>query len=372
MRSIFTISFILLSVTMFAQKKEKTYNLLIGTYTQPGKSDGIYVYSFNASTGDLTPKAAATGIRNPSFLAISKDNGFVYAANETREGMVSAFAFDPASGNLRLLNTATAGGNGPCYVAVDEKRKVVFVGNYGGGSLSAIPVKPDGSLGDNVQTIQHEGSSVKSNQDKPHVHATVLSKDNKFLFVPDLGTDKVNIYKVDRTSSTPLTPAIPPSVSVDAGNGPRHFTFDPSGRNAYLIQEMTGVITAYTYAEGKLSPKQSITLPAQGTTGRIDAADIHISPDGKFLYGSLRGDINEIVIFSIDRTGLMTYVGRKSTGKTPRNFAIDPTGNFLLVANQSSDDVIVYRRDQKTGLLAETGKTISIGSPVCLIFSAAR
>jgi len=354
--------------TALAQKG-KTYNLLVGTYTQPGKSDGVYVYTFNSTTGELTAKSEAKGIRNPSFLAISRDRKYVYAVNETSDGTVSAFGFDSKSGALTLLNTAPSGGNGPCYVSTDDRGRFLFVGNYGGGSLTAIPIKNDGSLGSRIQTIQHEGKSIKDNQRQPHVHAAVLSKDDHFLFVPDLGTDKVNIYSVNYSSETPLKAST--FAGVEPGSGPRHFTFDSSGRNAFLIQEMTGVVTAYTYAEGKLIPKQSVSLPPANFNGRIDAADIHVSPDGKFLYASLRGDINEIVTLSIDRTGLMTYAGRQSTqGKTPRNFAIDPTGNFLLVANQNSDEIVVFRRDQNTGALHATDKKIAIGAPACLLFAA--
>lgn len=363
---------ILLSIAVMAtaQQKDKTYNLLIGTYTQPGKSDGIYVYTFNASTGELKPKSSVTNIKNPSFLAVSNDRKNVYAVNETGDGTVSSFRFDAATGALTLLNTAPAGGGSPCYVSTDARGRFVFVGNYGGGSLTAIPINRDGSLSQDVQTIQHEGSSVKPNQQKPHVHAAVLSKDDRFLFVPDLGTDKVNVYRINYSDKDPLTPANPGFVSLEPGNGPRHFTFDPSGKNAFLIQEMTGVVTAFTYSDGTLTPKQSLSLPPAGFTGKVDAADIHVSPDGKFLYASLRGDINEIVALSLDRSGLMTYAGRISTqGKTPRNFAIDPSGKFLLVANQNSDEVIVFRRDLKSGLLHPTDQKISVGAPVCLVFT---
>ena len=363
----------IMSLSVHLVEGQKTYNLLIGTYTQPGKSEGIYVYRFNTETGELSAKSELKGIKNPSFLAVSKDEKHVYSVGETNEGAVNAYTFDRTTGKLTLLNSASAGGNGPCYVAVDASNKFVFVGNYGGGSLSAVPVKSDGSLGTQIQTIVHEGKGIKSNQDKPHVHATVLSKDNRYLYVPDLGTDKINIYKVDGSKSSPLSPASPPFVSLEPGSGPRHFTFDPTGKYAFVIQEMTGVVTAFNVSDGNLTAKQSVTLPAEESKGRIDAADIHVSPDGKFLYGSLRGDINEIVIYSLGKNGSMTYAGRQSThGKTPRNFAIDPSGNYLLVANQNSDDITVFKRDHKTGLLTATGKKVSIGSPVCLVFVAEK
>ena len=349
-----------------------TFNLLIGTYTKPGKSNGIYVYSFNSETGDFKYKAEVGDIINPSFLVVTQDRKQVYAVSETGngQGSISAYSFDGQTGNLTYLNSASSGGDGPCYVTVDDNNQYVFVGNYSGGSLSAIPIKTDGSLGHDIQTIKHQGSSVnKSNQNKPHVHATVLSPDNRYLFVPDLGTDKVNIYKVDVANSEPLTPAASAFVSVKPGSGPRHFTFHQNNKHAYVIQEMMGIITVFDYDDGRLSAKQSVTMTSPDFKGKIDAADIHISPDGKFLYGSLRGDINELVIYAIEENGELTYQGRQSTmGLNPRNFGIDPTGNFLLVGNNRSDQITIFKRDHETGLLTPTGKKISVGSPVCIKF----
>ena len=374
MKTFITLSLVITTILMANAQSPKTYNLIVGTYTNPGKSNGMYVYTFNSETGELTYKAESSAIKNPSFLAVSNDRKHVYAVSEVGDGSVNAFRYDPASGKLEFVNSAPAGGNSPCYVSVDNKNKFAFVGNYGGGSLSAVPINPDGSLSDKVQFIQHQGSSInKGNQEKPHVHATLLSKDGKYLFVPDLGTDKINIYQVDAAKAQPLTPASQPFVSVTPGSGPRHFTFHPNGKWAFLIQEITGVVTAFEYSNGKLTARESVTLVSPGSTGRIDAADIHVSPDGKFLYGSLRGDINEIVICSIDNGGKLALAGRQSTlGKTPRNFAIDPTGKFLLVANQNSDKIIVFKRDEKTGLLAATGTKISIGAPVCLVFTNSK
>jgi len=372
MKTFTTFLLIIGAIFMANAQSSKTYNLIVGTYTNPGKSNGMYVYTFNSETGELTFKSESPAIKNPSFLTVSSNRKFVYAVSEVGEGSVNAFKYDAASGKLVFINSASAGGNGPCYVSVDNKNKFAFVGNYGGGSLAAVPINSDGSLSDKIQSIQHQGSSInKGNQEKPHVHATLLSKDDKYLFVPDLGTDKINIYKVDATKAQPLTPAAQPFVSITPGGGPRHFAFHPNGKTAYLIQEMTGVVTAFEYSNGKLTTKESVALPSAGSKGKIDAADIHVSPDGKFLYGSLRGDVNEIVICSIDNSGKLTLAGRQSTlGKTPRNFAIDPTGKFLLVGNQNSDNIIVFKRDQKTGLLSATGTKISIGAPVCLVFTA--
>lgn len=362
-----------LLLTVEAQQSSKTFNLVVGTYTKSGKSNGIYVYSFDAETGRLMQKAESPPIKNPSFVAVSEDRRHIYAVSELDNGGggVSAFTFDPASGKIAFINSVSSGCNGPCYVSVDRKNTLVFVGNYGGGCLSAIAVNADGSLSDKTQTIQHTGKSIKPNQDTPHVHATVLSADDRYLFVPDLGTDKINIYQVDTDKAQPLTPTAQGFAGIAAGGGPRHFTFHPNGKWAYVIHENTGDVTAFDYAKGELKSKATVALLRAGAQGPVSAADIHISPDGKFLYGSLRGDQNEIVVCSIGKSGELTVVGRQSTqGKTPRNFAIDPTGNFLLVGNQNSDTIVVFKRDQKTGLLTPTGTEVSVGSPVCLKFVA--
>jgi 6-phosphogluconolactonase len=364
-----------MSQPTYAQiSKSNMYNLLIGTYTRSGKSVGIYVYTFNAETGEFTYKSEAPGIKNPSFLVVSKDRKNVYSVSEVGGGGgVSAFSFDSSTGKLEFLNSFSSGGSGPCYVTVDDQKKYVFAGNYGGGSLCAIPVQSDdGSLGRSIQSIRHSGSSINREQDRARVHATVLSPDNRYLFVPDLGIDKVHIYNVDITKPNPLTPAEQPFVSVETGSGPRHFTFHPNGKFAYVIQEITGIVTAFDYKDGRLTTIQSVSMPSpdyKGPADHADAADIHISPDGRFLYGSLRGEINEIVIYTIDENGKLTYAGRQSTlGQGPRNFALDPTGTFLLVGNSRNDEIVIFKRDQNNGLLTDTGKRISVGSPVCLKF----
>lgn len=367
---------IMISISAIVQGQvstDKVLDLLIGTYSKLGQVESIFVYSFNVETGEAFKKASIGDIVSPSFLTISKDRKFVYAVSEAGDGTVHAFSFNAGTGQLVFLNKASAGGNGPCHLSVDEKNRFVFVGNYGAGSLSAIPINPDGSLNSVIQTIVHEGKSIKPNQEKPHVHATVLSPDEKYLMVPDLGTDKVNIYQIDYTNSKPLSPAVPAFVSVTTGGGPRHFTFHPNGKWAYVIHENTGAVTSFDYEDGKLKEKETIQMAPNGFSGKIDAADIHVSPDGKFLYGSLRGDLNEIGILSIDKKGKLKFIGRQSTGgKIPRNFAIDPTGNFLLVGNQNSDEIVLFKRDQKTGMLSNTGKKISVDKPVCLKFVKAQ
>ncbi|MFN8346379.1 MAG: lactonase family protein [Spirosomataceae bacterium] len=354
----------LMSIAGFGQNKD--LYLFIGTYTSK-TSEGIYVYKFNTQTGDFSPVSIAKGIKNPSFLALSPDNRYLYSVAEMSGGAVSAFAFDKQSGNLTMLNTQSAGGNGPCHVAVDKTGKWVMVGNYGGGSLSILPVQADGSLGAATQTIQHEGKSVNTaRQEKPHVHSINIAPNNKDVFVPDLGTDKIMTYTLD-TKAGKLLPGNPPFTSTTPGAGPRHFTFHPNGKWAYVINELDATMTGFQYKSGKLEPYQTVsTLPAD-YTGQKWCADIHISPDGKFLYGSNRAH-ESLVIFSIHpKTGELIYVGHQNVlGKTPRNFMIDPTGKWVLVANQDSDNVVIFSRDMKTGQLTPTGKEIKVSMPVCL------
>ena len=365
------VAFCLINMANSQNNKNRAYYLLIGTYTISSKSDGIYVYNFNSQTGDLNLQSKVAGEENPSYLDISRDGKKVYCVNEVRDGQISAFDFNTSSGELLFLNRVSSGGSGPCYVTVDDDNKFLYVGNYNSGSLSAIALKTDGSLATDNQNIQHTGSSInKSRQAGPHVHATVLSPDGRYLYTPDLGTDLVNIYQVDAAKiSRPLVPADPAQVTVEAGSGPRHLTFHPNSKFAYLIHEMAGLISAYEYDDGKLTEIQTITMLSPDFKGRTGAADIHVSPDGQFLYGSNRGDANEIVIYAIEKNGNLKYAGRQKTlGDSPRNFVIDPSGNFLLVANQNSNEVIIFNRDQKSGLLTPSGKSIQVSKPVCLKF----
>lgn len=359
------------SLLQAQNKTNNEYNLLIGTYTASATSDGIYCYSFNTETGNVTLKAALSGVENPSYLAVSRDGNHVYAVNEGRTGSVNSFLFDKATGVLSFQNKVSSGGSGPCYVSVDDKNKFVFAGNYNSGNLVAVSLKEDGSFGAEPQFIKHEGSSIdKGRQAGPHVHCTVLSPDNKYLLTSDLGTDKINIYNIDQANLTqPLSPASQESVSVKPGSGPRHITFHTDSKTAYVIQEMGSMITVFDYKNGTLTEKQTITMLAPDYKGRVGAADIHVSDDGKFLYASNRGEANEIVIYSIGKKGMLTYAGRASTlGKAPRNFVIDPSGKFLLVANQDTNEIIFFKRDPKTGLITPTGNKIQVSKPVCLKF----
>ncbi|QDK79767.1 lactonase family protein [Spirosoma sp. KCTC 42546] len=356
----------LMSQFNFAQSPD--YYLYVGTYTRK-TSEGIYVFRFNTQTGDFTPVGIAKGVTNPCFLAISTDHRFLYANGGNTGDSVRAFSIDKESHKLTLLNSEASDGKGGAHIAVDKTGKWVIVGNYTSGSVSVLPTKADGSLGKVSQVIQHEGKSIDpERQTKPYVHSINIAPNNKDVFVPDLGTDKIMTYALDAKTGQ-LAAGNPPFTAVTPGSGPRHFTFHPTGKFAYVIQEMGATITGFTYKSGALETIQTIKLLPEEYTGRKWAADLHISPDGRFLYGSNRAH-ESLTIFSIDpKTGQLTLVDHQPVnGKTPRNFAIDPTGNFVLVANQDSDNITIFKRDKQTGKLTPTGKEIAVSMPVCLKF----
>lgn len=361
-----------ISIAVSAQPNGHLY-LLTGGYTKPTADNGIAVYDFNTQTGTLQFLSVTGGIENPSYLAISKNKKNVYAVSEKNAGTgaIAAYAFNAASGTLQLINQSSAGGRGPCYISVDDAGTHTFVANYGDGSLAAVTINKDGSLDTNaVQSIQHTGSSIdKDNQKGPHAHSTVLTPDNRFLLCADLGTDQVYVYRFNAAGSQSLESATPAYVKVTPGSGPRHSVFHPNGKYVYVVNELSGTIDAFDYKEGVLHPKQTITMLPTGFAGIIEAADIHISPDGKFLYASNREVRNELVIYAIAKNGILRFIARQPVlGAVPRNFVIDPTGNFLLVANQKTNEVVVFRRNAANGLLRYTGNKITVKAPSCLKF----
>lgn len=342
--------------------------MLVGTYTDNSPSRGIYVYRFNSVTG-AAEEVSHTISPNPSYLAVSPDQRFVYAIYENAAGgnggEIAAFAFNKNDGTLQFLNKLPTGGDHPCHVETDHSGRWVFAGNYTSGSLSVFPVKSDGSLDSASTHIRHQGSGPdKKRQASPHVHCTRISPDNRFLYVPDLGVDKVYCYAFDSVKGT-LRPAAQPYISSAPGEGPRHITFDPKGQFAYLLTEMTSKIHAYQYNNGHLTAIQTILgLPQEGNGG---SAAIHLSPDGKFLYASHRIKYVGLVICKVAKDGKLTKVGyMPSGGEGPRDFSIDPTGNFLLAGNQGSNNIAVFRRNKSTGLLTDTGTRIEAGKPVCI------
>jgi 6-phosphogluconolactonase len=353
------------------------FRVYFGTYT--GKdSRGIYMASFDSETGRLGTPELAGEATNPSFLAIHPSKKFLYAVGEIanfegqKTGGVSAFAIDPATGKLTLLNQQSSHGAGPCHVTLDKAGTTALVANYGGGSIASLPIGSDGKLQPAASTIQHEGKSVNAKrQDAPHAHSINLDPDNRFVVAADLGLDKVLVYKFDAKSST-LRRNDPPGT-VAPGSGPRHFAFHPSGKFAYVINEIANTVTAFAYdaQTGKLNEIQTITTLPADFSGTSHTAEVVMHPSGKFLYGSNRGH-DSLAMFQIDAaTGRLTPRGQISTGgKTPRNFNVDPTGKWVLAANQGTGNVVVLKVDPQTGQLSATDQQQSVPAPVCVRFVA--
>lgn len=345
------------------------YNLLIGTYTNKGNSEGIYVYNFNAKTGE-SKLINSVKTTNPSFLTVSKDKKFVYSVNETgKNSEVSSFNFNALNGELAFLNKQFTDGENPCYILNDEKN--VISANYSGGSISVFGRNADGSLTSVKQIVQHTGKSIDplKRQLSAHVHQVQFSPDKKYIISTDLGEDQIYIYRYNLASKDQIL-TLHQIIKTNAGTGPRHLVFSKNGKFAYLAYEFNGSITVFNYTDGDLTKLQEIGTVEKEYKGKIDGADIHLSADGKFLYETNRGDLNTISLFAITKDGRLTFIETISTlGKGPRNFTIDPTGKFLLVAHQYTNDVVIFNRNANTGKLTDSGKRINVGVPVCLLFS---
>jgi 6-phosphogluconolactonase len=380
--------------------KDQEFLLYIGTYTgfkyishgspvTGSHSEGIYVTRFHPATGEIAEPELAAKISNPSFLAISPDHRFLYAASEDplsvgpardHESYVGAYAIDRKTGKLRFLNSVPSGGTSTCYLSVDKTGKYVLTASFGSGSISILRVKKDGSLGEQAAFVQHIGHS--GNQTQAHPSSNDVSPDNRFVSVADLGLDKVLIYHFDQNTGA-LSPLEPAFVALPAGSGPRHFIFDAAGKHAYLMNELTDVVSVYAWdsAQGTLTSLQDISTELPDYAGSNHTAEIAISPNGKFLYQSnrrLRQDgvrgPDTVGVFAIDpQKGTLTLVEQAETGGImPRSFAIDPTGKYLLAANEVTNNVVVFRIDENTGKLIKAGKEIKVDTPVCLQFVPAR
>lgn len=339
-------------------------NLVIGTYTQSG-SYGIYTAQFDESTGQL---AVIDSIRasNPSFLAVHPSRKIIVAVNEDSKGMVSSYR-QSAQGKWELVSQQETLGAHPCYISMNAAGTVVVVANYSGGSVSVFRLDAEGKLTPAVQHIQRSGSSVNAGrQQSPHAHSAIFSSDEKFVLVGDLGTDEVVSYPFRESRGQPLITRRAKSYSAKPGSGPRHLAFHPGGRTVYLMEEMSGTVTALRYRRGTLTPLQ--TIQSDNVSKSPGSADIHVSRDGRLVYGSNRADANNISVFSVGKNGNLQLVGQQgSGGNTPRNFALSPGGRYLLAANQNSNNIVVFSIDE-AGMPLPTGVELNLKSPVCLKF----
>ena len=337
-----------------------------GTYTNRG-GKGTYVFRFRPDDGGLDPIGDAIPSESPSFLTIHPSDQYLYVTNETDPGGVTSYAIE-ASGTLTKLNEQPSHGAAPCHLMCDATGRFLIVVNYTSGTVSMYPIQDDGALGEASQTIEHEGSSILPRQTGPHAHSVNIDAQNRFAYIADLGMDKVVIYEMDLEAGKLDRVG---ELETAAGAGPRHFDFHPNGKNAYLINEIGCTVTALNYdsGSGALSEINTLsTVPGEVEKG-FSTADIHIHPNGKFVYGSNRGH-NTIACYSIDDSGAITFVDRTDVEAVPRSFAIDPSGSFLLSAGQDSGKTTSFRIDQVTGALTTTGASADIPGCVCLKFLA--
>ena len=356
-------------------KQAKSYFVYVGTYTGP-TSKGIYGFRFDETTGQATSLGLAGETANPSFLVADSNGKYLYAVNELsdfqgqKSGAVSAFSIDHASGKLTLLNQVSSHGAGPCYITMDKTGKFVLVANYDSGTVASFPVLPDGKLGEAASVIQHSGhGSDPERQEGPHAHEIELSPDDRFAVAADLGLDELLVYKFDATNGT-LKANDPPYVQIEPGSGPRHFAFTPNGKFAFVLAEMKSTVTALSFDSrtGIFHKLQTISSLPPDFKGHNDAAELIVSPSGKFVYASNRGS-DTIAVFSIAHDGKLAPVEYAATqGKTPRGFRTDPTGSYLFAANQESNNIVIFQVDAKTGKLKATGQVLNAPSPVDVKF----
>jgi 6-phosphogluconolactonase len=349
--------------------------LFVGTYTK-GKSEGIYRCRFDVRSGKVIVESVTKGVTNPSFLAVDGNRSRLFCVNETAEfegkpgGSVSAFALDPETGDLRLLNSCSTRGADPCYLTIDTAGRFVLAANYTGGSLAVLPVRKDGSLGEATHILQHTGSSLTPRQTGPHAHSVLLDSSGRFAYSADLGLDKVMIYRFDDRQGK-LLPCTPGSAGLKPGAGPRHLAFSPDGSVIYVVNELDSTLSIFSVdrSTGGLQHRQTLSTLPSSFTGENFPADVHVARSGRFVYASNRGH-DSIAIFAVDsKKGGVSPVQHVLTGgKWPRNFAIDPTGQYLLVANQRSDTITVFSIHPESGTLAPTGQAVEVPTPVCLKF----
>ncbi len=344
-----------------------TYNFLVGTYTD-SLNHGINFLSFSPAENLMTVETVAAGIANPSFVIASKDGKTVYSLEEeagVKGGKVLTFSRNPADNSLGLLDQDDSMGDHPCHISISPNEDFVILGNYSGGNLSVFKVSPEGKL-DFVQLIQHSGKSVNPDrQEKPHVHSTTFDPEGKRVLVADLGTDKVYVYDFDPSQTQPLT--LSAEFPMTPGDGPRHLAFSGDGKEVLVVEEMTAMLDVFSYNNGQLAPKQRLSLLDEGFNGNVGAAEIRVSPDGKNVYVSNRGDANTISVFAKNSTGEYERIQNiASGGLMPRNFNLTSDGKYLLSAHQASNNIVIFERDPATGKLTQTPWKADVHKPVYL------
>jgi 6-phosphogluconolactonase len=369
-RSLLAIATMLFALASAAAKDP----VVFVTAFAPGERGGIHAYEFDLETGQLKHVTRTAGVENPFFLAQSPNKKFLYSIHAKSFGgkdneEVAAYEVVGRTGELKLLNRQSSKGTASCYLEVDATGKSVLVANYGSGSVASLPVKADGSLGEPASFFQHAGTSVNPQRQKePHAHSIIVSPDNTFAFAADLGLDQILCYKLDPATAK-LTPHKTPFAKSPAGAGPRHFTFHPNGKRAYAINELLNSVTMFEYdAEaGTLAEKKTIPTLPPDFKGTSYCADLKITPDGKFLYGTNRGH-DSIAMYRIADDGKLSLIGiEPSLGKGPQNLAIAGDGAWLICANLPGKNIAVFAIDPKTGRLKSAGEPLAQESPSCIM-----
>jgi 6-phosphogluconolactonase len=344
----------------------KDYLVYVGTYTPKGT--GIYIYKMNPATGALKYIGVSPAVSNPSYVALQPDKKLLFCVNEKDDGALSSFRIKDSC-TLEFINSVPSNGSSPCYVSVDNSGNYLLAANYSSGSLTSVPINPDGSLGKAASIIRNTGKSInEKRQESAHAHSIVPYITGNYVYSADLGADLIYCYKIDTVTGQLIEIS---KTAITPGSGPRHMAFHQNGKWLYQINEMKGTIGLFLVdsVSGALNHLQTYPIFKINVDGST-AADIHITPSGRFLYASVRDPENTIVAFSINQQdGSLTPVGNVSSGgNTPRNFAIDPSGTFLFAANQNSDSIITFRIDPDSGQLKQVGDAVSVPSPVCIKF----
>lgn len=372
---------LLVGHTAPARAEPGLFNLLVGSYTA-GSSQGLYVYRFNSRNGQIDGPLRIVKASNPSFLTLSRDGRTLFAVNENGRGSsgdtigrVTSYRFEPGNGRLQQVSQVKSLGDEPTHSSLSTDGKFLFVANYSSlpeGSLAVLPIQDGGVLSPVAQIEFHQPSEQHPRQQSSHVHAAVTTPDGRFVFAPDLGADKVFVYRyLPQQPERPLVAAETPFVPVPEGSGPRHLVFSADGRYAYLTLELAGQVMAFAHQDGMLRQLQSYSLTPQEFTGERDAGALHLSGDGRFLYVASRGTDNQLAVFAVNPDGTLTFVERHPVnGLSPREFAIDPSGRFLLVANQKSNQLKVFARDPDSGKLGDELQSLDVGAPADLKFVA--
>lgn len=347
--------------------------IFVGSYAEAEES-GVYVYAFDEESGTLTMTDSIAGLKNPTFLNVDADRSLLYAIAETvnqsgqKVGEAAAFAIDAVKGSVQLLNREITVDSTTCHIQRDGNSEFLTVTSYHGGMIGLFSIAEDGAIGQKLDVIQHEGKSQHpERQDRPHPHSSFYSPDEQFLLVADLGLDRIVTYKLDHDAKKLIHQS---QIALHPGAGPRHLTFHPNGGFVFVINEVDSTITSFTYEKetGRLTTLATVsTLPA-GFDGENSCAEITVSADGKYLYGSNRGH-DSLVVFAIDeRSGLLTLLQHISVeGGHPRHFALTPNGRYLLAANRDSDNIVTFEVDQNSGKLLFTGKSVTLAKPVCVV-----